>query len=515
MGSPPTQTGRPRLREAPRPPVSVSDVGVQEVPEAPEAEEPLPAEAMPSRVARNVAALAVARGVTMLLTLAAVAHVTRALGAEGFGVLGYGLALFGYFSLLARPGLDTLAVREIARAPDRVGPLARDVTSLQVALAALAAALYVAVVFALGRPPAERAALLLVGLPLLAQPFALDWVYQGVERMGVLAVRNVAAAVLQLALVLALVRGPGDLVWAAAAQGVALAAVSAALYLAYRRDFGPLRLRVDVAAWGRLLRPALPIATSVFMVLIYYNLDKLMLGEIRGDEAVGLYEAAYRWVLVALVPGTILVQAFFPTLSAALGDRPAMEERARAYARANVGVGFPIALGGGLLAAPLIAFLAGDAFGAAAPVLRLLMVNVGVVYVNLALSQPLLAWNLQTPYMWAVGGGAAANVALNVVLIPTYGAWGAAWATVGAEVVVLVALSALYWRTVRTLPVSATALALCAAALGVGVPIGAATALGWPWLAGAALAAPAYAAAAWALGVVRPSDLRVLLRRRA
>ncbi len=472
-----------------------------------------PPESTARRIARNVGALTLARGVTLLLTLAMVAHVTRALGAQGYGVLGFGLALYGFFALAARPGLETLAVRELAREHGRVRELAADVTSLQLALALAASVLYASVVAGLERPPVERAALWAIGLPLLIQPFALDWVYQGVERMGVLAVRNVAASALQLAAALVLVRSPDDLVWAAAIQGVALAVVSGALWVAFRRDFGRIRLRVDLGAWRALLRPALPIAASALMILIYYSLDKLMLSGMRGDRAVGLYEAAYRWVMVALVPATIFVQAFFPTLSAAHGDRDRMAGQARAFARVNLGIGLPIALGGTLLAGPLVVLLAGAEFAPAGPVLALLMVNVGVVYLNLALGQPLLAWDLQTPYFWAVGAGALVNVVLNVLLIPPLGAMGAAWATLGAEAAVLAALGAVYWRTLGTLPLGETAVALAVAALGVGVPVGGALALGWPWGLGAALAVPAVAAAAWALGLVRASDLAAVRGR--
>ena len=469
---------------------------------------PAPPAGTAHRIARNVGALAVARGVTMLLTLGTVAHVTRTLGAEGYGVIGFGLALYGFFALLGRPGLDILAVREVAREHGRVRALAADVTSLQLALSLGAAVLYAGVVLLLGRPQPEQAALLVVGLPLLIQPFALDWVYQGVERMGVLAVRNVAASGLQLVAALVLVRSPDDIMWAAALQGLALATASAALWVTFRRDYGLLRLRVRLPAWRTLLRPALPIAASTLMTLIYYNLDRLMLSAFRDDQAVGLYEAAYRWVLVALVPATVLMQAFFPALSAALGDRQQMADRARAFARVNLGLGFPIALGGALLAGPLIALLAGSEFAAAAPVLALLMASVAVVYLNLALGQPLLAWDLQTPYLWAVGVGAFANVVLNLLLIPPLGTRGAAWATVGAEVAVLVALAAIYWRTLGTLPVRTAVLALAVAALGVGVPVGGALALGWPWGVAAALSVPAFAGAAWGLGLVRSADLR-------
>ena len=465
-----------------------------------------------SRVARNVGALTLARGVAMFFTLGTVAHLTRALGPDAYGVIGYGLALYGYFSLAVTPGLGTLAVRELARDPAGVGTLAADVTSLQLALSLVAAAAYFGTVGLLDRPPGERLALAVIGAPLLAQPFTLEWVYQGVERMGVLAVRNVAASALQLGGALLLVRGPQDLVWAAALQGMAFVVVTVALVVAFWRDFGPLRLRVDWRAWGALLRPALPIAASSFMVLVYYNLDKLMLASFQDDAAVGLYDAAYRLVMVALVPAAILSQAFFPALSAALGDRQRMADGAQAYARSNLGIGLPVALGGALLAGPLIGLLAGAAFAPAAPVLVLLMANVAVVYLNMALGQPLLAWDRQNAYFWAVGGGAVANVALNVALIPAHGAMGAAWATLGAEAVVLVALGVLHARVIGRLPVLATARAVAAAVVGVGAPVGGVLALGGPWLAGAALSIPGYAGAAWALGVLGPSDLRALRR---
>lgn len=463
-----------------------------------------------SQVARNTGALVAARGVTMLLSLATTAHLTRVLGQEGFGVLGFGLALLSYFGLVARPGLDTLGVRTLARTPGQMRATVSDVTSLQAALALLAAVLYGAAVFAFPNPPRVRAALLVVGLPLLVYPFSFEWVYQGVERMGVLAVRNVVAGVVQLAGALVLVRSAADVVPAAAVQGIAATVAAAALYVTYRSEFGPVRFRINLPAWRALLRESLPIAASVFMVMVYYNLDKLMLGVLEGNAAVGLYDAAYRWVTFGLVPAGILYQAFFPTLSASLGDVGAMTTRARAYARSNLLIGAPVAVGGALLAAPLIELLAGDAFLNAAPVLVILMANVAVVYLNMALGQPLIAWDHQKAYMWVVGGGAIANVALNIVLIPRFGTIGAAWATLAAEGVVLVGLAILHWRVVGQTYVGVVLATAAAAIVGVGLPVWGGLRAGLPWGAGAVLAFPAYALVVWAARLVRASDLRAL-----
>jgi len=463
-----------------------------------------------NQIARNTGALAAARGLTMLLTLGTVAHLTRTLGQEGYGVLGFGTALLSYFSLLARPGLDTLGTRSLARSPKDVTSLASTVTSLQCALAIVAAGLYAIAVFAFPNPTDVRLALLILGAPLLIQPFSLEWVYQGLERMGVLAIRNVLAAVLQLVAALVLVRESSDLLPAAAVQGLALAVAGGALYLAYRSDFGPLRLRIDVKAWAPTVREALPLAASVLMVMVYYNIDKLMLGGLRGNAEVGLYDAAYRWLTVALVPASILYQAFFPALSASARDRDARAVRARAYTRTNLVVGAPLAVGGVLLAGPLIELLAGAAFAPAAPILSVLMLNVALVYLNMSLGQPLIAWDLQTSYMWVVAAGAVANVALNLVFISTYGAIGAAWATLASEAVVLVGLATVHWRAVQQLylvPILASSLA---ALVGVGVPVGIGHALALPWWVGAALSLPVYALVVFGSGLVRLDEIRTL-----
>src|SRR5690606_20235583 len=93
------------------------------------------------------------------------------------------------------------------------------------------------------------------GLALFTTALSLEWVYLGVERMGVLAVRNVVAALLHVGGVLLFVHRPDDVVWAAAAQVGAVLVGNGWILLTFVRDFGRLRLRVAPAVWWRLLKP--------------------------------------------------------------------------------------------------------------------------------------------------------------------------------------------------------------------------------------------------------------------
>ncbi len=464
------------------------------------------------RIARNVGALTAARGATVLLQLAVTAYLTRTLAPEHFGILGFGTALLSYFSLLVTFGFNTLGTRELARAPERASELAGHLTAFQLLLSVVGYALFLGTVLLLPKPALVKTVLAVQGLALFTTALSLEWVYLGVERMGVLAVRNVVAALLHVGGVLLFVHRPDDVVWAAAAQVGAVLVGNGWILLTFVRDFGRLRLRVAPAVWWRLLKPAVPIAASSFMIAIYYQLDQVMLGLMRGEAEVGLYTAGYRVLTAALIPAQILHMAFFPALSATLGDTGAMRLRVRAYVRAMALLGAPIAVGGVLLAGPLLTLVAGEAFAAGTTAFAFLMANAGLVYVNMAFGQPLVAWDRQRAYFAAVGAGALANVVLNALLIPRYGLDGAAIATVTSEVVVLLGVLPLHVRLVHQAYLGLWARAAAAAALGVGGPVLSALALGASPLVAGLLAVPGYALAAWTFRLATPATIRTLFR---
>lgn len=468
---------------------------------------------MSRRIARNVGALALARGGTMLLKLGVTAHLTRVLAPEGFGVLGYGLALVAFLGLLGSLGLDVLGTREVARSPEQATRLADQIVGLRLALATSTYLVFAAVMVALPVDAVVRWVLLAQGLLLLVQALDVEWLYRGTERMGPVAARNVTADALQLAFVLLLVRSPEHLIRAAAIGTGAAAIVAGGMWVSYRRDFGALRPRVDLAAWRALLRPALPLAASALMVTVYYSSDRLFLGWLRGAAEVGQYEVAYRLMGVVLAPSQILYQAFFPSLSKAVGDTAAMRAGSQAFAGVMVAIGFPLVALVGMSAGPLVAWFAGADYAAAAAPLVVLMITSGVIYVNIVFGQSLLAWNAHRAYIEAVVAGAVLNLILNPFVIPVYGATGAAWTTLAAEVAALLRVAVAYHRLTGALPWRAALRALLVAAVGAALPAWALLRAGVPVLAALAGAGACAAVASVAVGTVDVRQIAVLMGR--
>jgi O-antigen/teichoic acid export membrane protein len=236
------------------------------------------------------------------------------------------------------------------------------------------------------------------------------------------------------------------------------------------------------------------------MIEVYTSMDRLMLEAFRTTAEVGLYTSAYKLATFGLVPTSVLYAVFFPFLSSAFGDPAAMASRGKTYARSLFAFGAPIALAAPFLAGGALEFAYGAEFLPAEMAMMLLLANVGVMYLNMSVGIPLMAWDLQKPYMWTVVAGAVANVVLNVALIPSLGMEGAAAATVLSETVVFVGLVWLYRRAVGRLPFGSLPRALAAALVG-------------HVLLGVAASAVAYSAAAWAFGVVDGPWLLALFRR--
>ncbi|MEP0545428.1 MAG: oligosaccharide flippase family protein [Rhodothermales bacterium] len=457
-------------------------------------------------------ALTLARGVTALLSLGTFAHLTRALGPDRFGILSWGLALLLYFSLIVDLGLGVLGTREVARDTSRVRRLAEEILTLRLVLLAVALSGFALIVLLLDKPPLFKYVIAVEGLALVGHAFAFDWVYQGVQRMGIIALRNVTSALLTFVGAILIVRSPDDVVLAAVITTSALLLSNGWMAVTYWREFGPLRLRVEWTAWKRLARPAFPIAASLLMIYVYTTVDQLMLGLLRSDTEVGWYAVSFRILTAALIASDVINQAFLPALSEAYGNPMAMLHRARTFATALFALGLPIAVGGAAMAPEIVVLFAGDDFAPATVSLTLLMINVGLVYIGKAFGDSLIAWDRERAFLWIATAGALLNIALNAILIPAFGLNGAAVATVICGGGVTVGLAVTYYRAFGTLFLPELARTALATAVCVGVPVWLGRAWEWPLLVIVPVCVLLYGGGLVIFRVIRPSTLAVLRR---
>ncbi|MDQ4129537.1 MAG: polysaccharide biosynthesis C-terminal domain-containing protein, partial [Actinomycetota bacterium] len=171
-------------------------------------------------------------------------------------------------------------------------------------------------------------------------------------------------------------------------------------------------------------------------------------------------------------------------------------------------------LGGSIaLADPLVANLLGEGFDRSAGLLPVLMLAFVFISFGYLAGYLVPIVGLQWRFAAYAAVGVVANVGLNLLLIPSFGAYGSAWATVVTELAVNGLALVGVMRALSFRPALGRVLraVLAAALMTAAVALAAHAGL----VVGLLVGPPVYLAALLGLRVIVPAELRELWRERA
>lgn len=466
------------------------------------------------QIASNIAIQLGTRAITMMISIVTVSLTARTLAPTGFGVWNGTSNYVGLFLVLTDLGLTIAATQRMASEPERepewLGALVGARTMLSFIAATLCAG---SIPLLLNNTHDSRVVALITTTTILAAgPSALMTVFQTRLRAELALLFSVLQGALWLAAVGALAMAHASVVAFAIANAVIVVVVTGLQVHATRR-----LVRIAWRRGLRLLRSLAHVATPLgiggVMNTIYYQVDSVLLLQIAGPKEAGIYGAAYGFLgPLALLP-TVIMSAFFPVLSATYQREP---ERARKLVQICADfmgmTALPVLAGSVALSGQIIHLLYGAEFQQSAGLLPILMIAfVSIGFGTLAgFLAPVLG--MQWRFAAYATAGAVANVILNLALIPRYGAYGSAWATVVTEVLTMVLLLSAVLRALR-LRLSARRLmrtlllaAVMAGAMIFARPLG--------LLPTATLGVMLYAVGLFALRIVDREELLALQRRR-
>jgi PST family polysaccharide transporter len=156
-----------------------------------------------------------------------------------------------------------------------------------------------------------------------------------------------------------------------------------------------------------------------------------MLGQMVGDEAVGIYSAAVRISEVwYFIPMMIVASVFPAILEAKKRSEAQYYQRFQHLYDLMVWLSVAVALPMTFLSTPIVTLLFGESFSASGTVLAIHIWAAVFVFLGVASSKWFLAENRQMLNFQRTALGAVVNVILNFLLIPDFGPIGAAIATV-------------------------------------------------------------------------------------
>lgn len=376
---------------------------------------------------------------SLIFPLITFPYTSRVLGPVYIGKVNFAQSIVSYFSLIAALGISTYAVREAAKVRDdktRLSKFIKEILSINLASTLAAYVLFAAAVFAVPSLSEYRKLLCICGASILFTTLGMDYLYTALEEFKYITVRSIAFQFLSLVLLFTLVRNQNDYLKYAAISVVSSAG-SNILNFFHARKFVDFKLTKQTKLEiKKHLKPIFTFFAMSAAISIYTVLDTTMLGFIKGDEAVGIYTAATKINRMVIMMITAATGVLLPRLSfyASCGEKTEFLRLADKAVLFVVLFSFPCAAGLFVLAEPTVLVFSGAKYLPSVPVMKIM--NAVIVFISLSNVtgiQIFMSVGKERITLFSVIAGSVINFTLNMVLIPRYGAIGAAIGTLVAE----------------------------------------------------------------------------------
>jgi glycosyltransferase involved in cell wall biosynthesis/O-antigen/teichoic acid export membrane protein len=380
--------------------------------------------------------------------------------------------VFAYVALfngvLGDWGLGTICLREIARRPaDRVRLIVGS-ASLQAAIAVGVYLVMLTSVLLVPYPNAVRTAIAIYGLTALLTPLdILALTFQADLRLARLVPPSLLGTALNFILVMVVIAGHGGLVPLVLAS---LTGTAAQYLWITRLSLGVLggRIRPTRGPWVAMLAEAWPLALSTTVSSALQQAPLLALSLFSLGSA-GLFTAANKIPQQLFLLPLAVRATTFPVLSASwLADRTRFNRQLGRLVDGSVLIAIPGAVGGIALARPLMRLLFGPGFEGAAVPFAVLLLVFALLFPGILVGEALIAAGFQRFSLLIQAASLPVLLGLLLVLVPAYGATGAALALLGSYVGIVVGSFGLArWKLGARTPLTALARSALALVLGL------------------------------------------------
>ena len=393
-----------------------------------------------NRVANNAAWLIAGKLVHMVLSFLVGLLTARYLGPDHFGLINYAAAYTSFFSALCTLGINSIIVKNFIEHPDEEGETIGTTLLLRALSSLFSALMIVGVVSVLDRGETLTftvVALYCIGL--LFQIFdTLNYWFQARLQSKYYAVATLVAYVIVSAYKVTLLVLGMSVKWFAVANAIEYALVGAVMLWQYHRCGGP-RFSCSLRKAGQLLRASRSFIVAGLMVSIYASTDRLMLKQMLSEASVAYYALAvsfsssWGFLLSAIIDS--MTPEIMRTRSTDHETYLCMNRRLYAYVfYAAAFVSLCVSL-----AAPwLIVFLYGESYRPAVEPLRVVVWYTAFSYLGVARNTWMVCENVQKYLQILYPVSAVMNVVLNLIMIPRWGATGAALASLLTQISTIV-----------------------------------------------------------------------------
>ncbi|MEX0720663.1 MAG: oligosaccharide flippase family protein [Balneolaceae bacterium] len=371
------------------------------------------------------------------LSFAASIYLARILGSEFYGLIIVALSVLGYATWFSDLGLISIGTRETAKEPLKRNFRVLEIFKLKLVLGVTVLILATLLVSIIDSGEIEQQVILGYLYSLIPYMALMEWFYAGKQQFGKIAASKIFNGLVYFLLVIFLVDTAEDvtLVPVLYTAGISVAALTLATFAITDKPFTlPSR---GTRIYSDLIKTSSILGLGKFFSQIVQLLPPLLIGALLSLHDAGLYGAAFRIVIIAMMIDRVFVNLLLPNLASLWSiDRSAAALKVDiVYKSVAVGGAF-IALFTAVSAEQVIQILYGPEYAGSAVLLQLLSILIAVTFINSLFSFGLIATGNDKAYFLATCLGGTISGLVIVIFIALGSSIYAAAAVSLAEIII-------------------------------------------------------------------------------
>ena len=380
----------------------------------------------------------------LLFPLITFPYVSRVIEPSGTGKVSFAASVVSYFLMFSELGIPIYGIRECARLRDDRQALSKTVQELffiNLIMCMFSCMAFIISLFLVPKFAQDKPLFLIAGTALILNCMGMEWMYKGLEEYSYITVRSLIFKVIALILMFVTVKNVKDYRMYSVVTVLSGYGSFVLNFMRIRKYTDPVSLKdMDLK---RHMKPVLTFFAMSVATTVYLSLDTVMLGFMKGDDEVGYYNAAVRIKSVLTAMVTSLGAVVFPRSAYYIENGKKEEFAGLTHKAMNLVclVSIPLAVYFCIFAKEGIRLLSGTLYGESVVPMQIIMPTVFFIgMTNIIGIQMLLSLGREMDVLYAEIAGAVVDVVINLMLIPGYGAAGAAAGTLAAEIVVWIVM---------------------------------------------------------------------------
>lgn len=350
-------------------------------------------------------------------------------------------------------GIQTYGIREISKSEKQEREkIVSEAQTFRFILSILSIFIILIISFIIKKNTEFKMILILFSITLIPTSLNMDWFFNGIQSMEHNAVYNLCKNLIPAILIIFLLKNKNQAMLVPIFTFIGLTIGVLYHIIIYKKLNYKIRPSFNIEIAKKYIIIGYPFLISGILSMINNNVDKIIMGFTRGEAELGVYQSAYTFISFLINIIALIFTPVFPVMAKLYSDKKLEKLQVLIY---NMGkiisfIAIPLAVGGVMLSKNILILFFGSSYKDGYIPFSILLIYILMLFFREIYGYSLNAWKLEKKYLGIIAVSSSLNLILNLLIIPKYGMIGAAYVTMGTELINLVFMKVYAEKVVKS-----------------------------------------------------------------